>query len=195
MHLELRIVRAGAQDYDAPQRPLPDGALGTEITLREMSRLVLADSRSEEVDRFVKSDLLRDARPHDDADELRHLLDYWQNRIRWRRDARGIERIADTLTTRRLGWGDCGDKSIGLAASIAIIGHTPYFVVISQSGVLPDGSFDWQHVYVGVRHKGQHFGLDPTPENRAPGWEPKHTARFGWRIFPEAGKPRVWVIR
>jgi hypothetical protein len=194
-HLQLQIVTDGVTHSYVTQESLPDGTLGTLRTLRRMAAVVRSDTLSERVGRIVKGDILRGARPHDDEDERRHAFDFWRVSVQWRRDPKGVERIADTLTTHRLKWGDCGAKSIGLAATFAHFGHTPYFIFMAQQPLHPlTNEYDFNHVYCAIFAGGKRIAYDPTPERAVEAWEAQATARFGYRIFPEKGKPEVWRI-
>lgn len=195
MHTRLHIVLKGQEQPTVIDRPLPHGSKGSFYTLGLLAEMVRHDAQSETVDRIVKGKIVRNARPHDKDEEIDHAFTFWQRGVQWRPDPIGIERIADFETTYELLYGDCCDKSEGLATSLACLGHTPYFVVIS---LLPfdrlSGDWLFSHVYVGVRIKGTHYALDPTPEDRPEGWESPATYRVGFRIFPEPGQPQLWVL-
>jgi hypothetical protein len=195
MSLILQVVTSGRTHEYVRERTLRDGEVGTLDTLRAMSRMVLDGTRSEPVGRIVKGDIIKGARPHDDTDERDHAFRFWRDEIKWRRDPVGIERIADLQSTYHLRWGDCGAKSIGLATTFAHLGHTPYFMFMAQEPLnVFLHEYNFNHVYVAVFAAGQRIPYDPTPERARAAWEASATARYGYRIFPEAGKSDVWRI-
>lgn len=179
----IEIVRNNRCHRSVKRLPLADGVQGTLQTLQIMAEMVREDSINENVNDVVKANILKEVASHDDGAEIQALFLFWRSSIAWRRDPRGVERIADFISTARAGYGDCGDKSVGLATSLAAIGHTPYFVVLSQFPPDPvTGEYTFNHVYVGVRQRGAHYALDPTPNDDVAGWEAAGEKRF-YQIF------------
>lgn len=173
MHHVLEILESG-KSQSTRREPLQHGLKGNKKTLEVMARMVRRDVHDIGIEAFVKGTVLRDVPAHNDRAEIDACFTFARDAIRWTRDRFGVERVADTRTTlalRPLPWGDCVDKSIVLATFLGHLGHTPYFVCVTQAAPTPGTDLEFNHVYVGVRHKGSHLALDPTPQDRPSGWE------------------------
>jgi transglutaminase-like putative cysteine protease len=81
--------------------------------------------------------------------EVRCLLHFVQNNIKYRKDINGVETIQSPVQTLRLGQGDCDDKSLLLASLLESVGHPARFVAVGQI----KGSFS--HVLVETKLAGK----------------------------------------
>lgn len=97
--------------------------------------------------------------------EIKTLFEYVRDNIRYMRDVNGVETLQTPDVTVKLGYGDCDDKSILLAAMLEATGHPARFVAV---GTKP-GRF--QHVYVETLSGRRWIPLDPT-EPQPMGWKP-----------------------
>jgi hypothetical protein len=184
---QILEVIYGQRTSRSYKQPLPDGIKGNYISIGHALQMVRADAHDKGIEDFVKGHVLRNVAPHDDRAEINACFEFARDAIQWRPDAIDTERIADTRETLRVMWGDCLDKSILLASFLAQLGHTPYLVAIAQTQppiVVRGGhqfydltSPQWiglDHMYDGVRYKGQHLALDATPNEARPGQETRN---------------------
>lgn len=163
---------------------LPPGSSGTEQALRRMTEL--ADKAARNWD-FIKqvSRLVRNCPHKDQLAELRCILNFWRNSVRYQPDPLSalqgyVELVQSPQQTIARGAGDCDDYSTGIAASALALGMRPRFVVIKSNPATPD---EWSHVYAVVNAKGRWWGMDPTVAGSYVGWQPKKfLARAEWRI-------------
>lgn len=158
---------------------LPPGAAGTWRTLAWMKAAVRGEVapdysgwRDEQIRR--KAVAITGGMPgHDFDSEVRALLVFVRDHIRYRRDPINTERVQDAARTLELNSGDCDDKVVLLATLLATLGWLPRFVVQSQDGV------EFDHVYLEVldERNGAWLALDPTADGQAG----LPTAEVGWR--------------
>lgn len=173
---QLQLIRRGRSF--APQS-LPAGTAGTAYTLAWMAYLVREDSRDAALRGLVLRDIVGDVAGHDFDNEITRCFDFAQGGITYRRDPIGLERVCDLWTAMQSGEGDCGVKSVALATCLALLGHRPQFVVITQK---PE-SRSFSHVYVAVQSGDELQPLDPTPESKPLGYEPTFFSRAYFPIF------------
>ena len=165
--------------------PLPHGVHGNTRTLYEMAKIVREDAREPDLRRFVLDKILSGVRGHDYRGEIDACFRFARDRITYRRDPRGVERVADMWSTLYAladePEGDCGIKSTFLATTLALLGHKPLFIVLRTS---PRVEY-FQHVYVGVGMGGAGvvLELDPTPEDKPSGWGPQGYRKMACDIF------------
>jgi hypothetical protein len=173
----LAIPNSDKEIYRA-HIPLPQqGASGVYRTLELMAQLVRRDASSEYL-RRVAVDLVRGCPGHDDQCEIKRVFEYARDRITYRRDPTGIERISDARRTIESGVGDCDDKCIVLSSLAAVLGYPSRFVVCGFK------RHSFSHVYCEVLTRRGWLALDPTPENAAFGWEQQHAPyREVYEIF------------
>jgi len=186
----LQIFRDGKSEIRYLNVDLLDGEQGNLQTLAAMVEIVNADRLQPDLRTFVLREIIRDTPGHDDAGEVARIFAYTQQRITYRQDPFGVERVADMWSTlyalRPSGpdgvyqpEGDCGIKATFFATCCALIGHKPLFVVAKRYPT--DTAFS--HVYNAVVLKGQLQFYDPTPEGVPPGWEVTAFEKFLVPIF------------
>lgn len=184
-HLTLQIERSRPPRSTARiiRGRLRDGDGGTRATLEALVELAREDIRSAEVAHTLFRHVLRGgARRARPSTNVRTLFEFSRDRVRYRRDPPGVERVADFLTTYQLGWGDCSDKSEVLAVGLRLLGYHPYFIVMA-SRHLNENEWDYSHLYVGLGEGATRLALDPTPQNAPLGWEAPAAARRRFDIF------------
>lgn len=167
---------------------LPDGPRGTERTLQVMSAAVRGElppdhaGYLDERIRRVALSVCSAVPGHLHERELAALLAFVRDRIQYRLDPAGVERVQDPLTTLELQSGDCDDKCVLLAALLAAIGHTPRFVAQFNGA-------EFDHVYCEALLDGRWIALDPTADGRGGvqlaglDWRNPAQAEWTYRIF------------
>jgi transglutaminase-like putative cysteine protease len=117
--------------------------------------------------RFLAGDLTRHLPNKAWASEVSRLFEYVKSRVRYTEDITEIETIQTPDATLALGYGDCDDMAVLLAALLESIGKPTRFVAI---GFQPNR---YEHVFTQVRIGGKNdwVTLDPT-ENQPMGWTP-----------------------
>jgi hypothetical protein len=184
MNTVLQVWRNGRVETKPHIVPLKPGDLGTVQALDEMAAIIRADTQRPDVRRFIHGKITSRVRGHDQLGEIRACFNFARDRLVYRRDPFGVERVADfysTLEALNPGEpeGDCGIKSTILCTSLAVCGFAPYLAVIKQT---PDDC-GFKHVYVSLRWGGQEMPLDPTPLSERPGWAPRHLVKRYYEIF------------
>lgn len=153
--------------------PLADGAAGNVQALRIAAKIVEQDRQQPDLRAFVLREIVKDVAGHDFAGERTACFEFARDRIIYRRDPPGVERIADMWSTLyalnpKEPEGDCLIKCVFLATCLSLLGEKPFFIVIRQN----EKSNSFNHVYLGVTEKdGSITPLDPTPPDRQPGEE------------------------
>lgn len=180
----LQIFRDGRKDIRYLNTPLLDGEQGNMQTLDAMARIVREDRLQPDLRIFVLREIVGDLAGHDAAGEVRRIFEYARDRIVYRRDPFGVERVADIWSTLyalnpRQPEGDCGIKSLFVASCLAIVGYKPFFVLIKQD---PKAAA-FSHVYNAVLVNDRLQYLDATPEGQPLGFEAKATNKFLYPIF------------
>jgi hypothetical protein len=184
MRRALLIFRDGKKHESSLTLPLADGEQGNMQTLAAMAQIVREDRLESDLRIFVLREVVGDVRGHDHLGELRRCFEFARDRITYRRDPWGVERVADIWSTLyalnpETPEGDCGIKSMFLASCAAILGFRPSFVVIKQR---PDQRA-FNHLYVGIPIEGKMTYFDPTPQDAPIGWEVKSYSKFLYPIF------------
>jgi len=155
------------------------GDAGTYQTLALMRRLAMEGSRRVDV-REAAISIVREAGvpPHEPLGELRALYDFVRDRVRFTRDADGIEVLQGPHYTLHILAGDCDDRAILLAALAKAIGIPAEFKfrVIGANPRVP-GAFS--HVYVVAKLGGREIPMDPTYAENPIGFEHPHPSRVG----------------
>lgn len=162
--------------------PLADGEQGNEQTLKAMAQLVLEQRTQPDLRNFVLREIIGGVRGHDSLGEVTAIFQYARDRITYRKDPFGVERVADIWSTLYAlnangPEGDCGIKSGFVAACCALLGHKPFFTVIKQS----ERQTAFNHVYNMVIVDGQIRYFDATPEDKPAGWEAASEVK---KLFP-----------
>lgn len=184
----IEVFSGGSRATQYAERLL-DGERGTIQALAIAAGFVRRDRLDPGLRRFVLEHVLGDVPGHDFWGEIQKCHEWARDRITYRRDPWGVERVADMRATLRLAprggqpEGDCLVKSVWLAGALAILGNSPAFAVIKQRREHLPASVGYKHVYVAVQHEGRVVPLDPTPEDEPPGWEAPHIVRSYYPIF------------
>lgn len=110
--------------------------------VRELSRFKHAPRELAYVRRLAL-ELVQDAAPNDDVEEVRRLWEYVRDGVRYVRDVHNVDTLQSPRMTLDTLQGDCDDKSLLLASLLESIGYATRFVVSATS---PRGSYN--HVYV-----------------------------------------------
>jgi len=186
----LQIFRDG--DAGKPitlTEPLEDGEQGNMQTLAYMADIVRTDRLKADLRRLVLKNIVgEDVKGHDFSGEIERIFNFAQKQIVYRKDPVQIERVMDVWTTLfglendadYVPEGDCGIKTTFLASCLALIGHKPVFVIIKQN----KHANSFNHVYNGfIDENGEVKYLDPTPEDKPIGYEPKYYEKFIIPIF------------
>ncbi len=148
---------------------LPDGHQGTWRTLEAMRYLVRKDYRSSYVRQKTRRLLL--SMPQQGGNPVEALFLFARDRIRFREDPPGVERVADFRRTTEAGYGDCDDKVVWLATALLSLGISARFVVQSYGE-------QWDHVYLEYFDWSRFswVALDPSADGHTGIWGPP-----GWR--------------
>ncbi len=180
MHHKRIVIKDDAQHPSIETQPLEHGAEGNFRSLHILAQMVREDAADVDVREFAEK-VVSNVPGHQYHREIVACFEYARDRIIYRQDPKGVERLANTRATLRSGAGDCGDKSELLAAFLAALGHTPRFVVLSYDGK------SFQHVYVEVLDPDATpqawLALDPTNEEAHEGWQAKGLKRQPYAIF------------
>ena len=178
----LQIFRDGKTERRSLETPLLDGEQGNMQTLRAMAEIVQHDRTQKDLRTFVLREIIGDVRGHDSLGEVQKIFEFARDRITYRKDPFGVERVADIWSTMyalnpKTPEGDCGIKSVFIATCCALLGHKPFFVVIKQR----PNQEAFNHVYNAVLVDGKLTYLDATPQSQPLGWEANSLVK---KIFP-----------
>ena len=175
----LQIYRDGHSRKMPLTTNLLDGEQGNMQTLAAMADIVRHDRTQGDLRKFVLREIVKDARGHDSRTEVQRIFEYARDKITYRKDPFGVERVADLWSTLYAldNEGDCGIKSTFIATCCALLGHKPFFVVIKQR----EGQTSFNHVYNMVLVDNQPVYLDATPETAVYGWETNAVVK---KLFP-----------
>ncbi len=180
----LQIFRDGKGREKVLNQPLLDGEQGNLQTLAAMATIVREDRLQPDLRIFVLREIIGGVRGHDFNSEISKIFEFAQKRIVYRKDAFGVERVADLWSTLYAlnpnePEGDCGIKSTFIATCCALLGHKPFFVVIKQR----PNQKAFNHVYNAVILDGKLRYLDATPEDQPMGFEAANWKKFLYPIF------------
>lgn len=161
-----------------------DGEQGNLQTLAVMADVVREDRREPDLRNFILREIVGDIRGHDYAGEMDAIFRFTRDRITYRKDPFGVERVADVWSTLYAlnpnePEGDCGIKSVFMATCFAVLGHKPAFVVIKQRPEMKA----FNHVYNCVFTENGILYFDATPEDKPAGWETESFEKFIYPIF------------
>ncbi|MEO5858744.1 MAG: hypothetical protein ABIR33_07330 [Pyrinomonadaceae bacterium] len=184
MRRALQIFRDGKKETRSLTLPLLDGEQGNLQTLGAMAQIVREDRLEPDLRIFVLREIVGGVRGHDYQGEIESIFQFARDRITYRRDPWGVERVADIWSTLYAlnpnePEGDCGIKSMFFCSCAAILGFKPFFVVIKQT----PNQRAFNHVYAAILQDGEYRYFDPTPEDAPPGWEVKSYKKFLYPIF------------
>jgi transglutaminase-like putative cysteine protease len=155
-----------ATRYNYRKKQIPSGLGGTRATVREMSKLARAGMHSPEI-RQLATAIIRRTPEKNYGAEARELARWVQKNIRYTRDPVELELLTPAEKLIEIGYGDCDDMAILLAALLGAVGIRSRFRLVSTRRA---GSY--QHVYVEARTADGWLPLDATRKDRPPGWEP-----------------------
>ncbi len=144
---------------------IPDGPMGTRMTLGFMKKLANSQRTSLELQSLVDS-IVRNAPEKNFRREAELIHNYVRDRIRYQKDPPDYEAIHSPLSTLARGAGDCDDKVILECALLKAAGHECRFVAVSLE---PDY---FSHVFVQTLIGREWVSSDPT-ESQPFGWEPQ----------------------
>ena len=125
-------------------------------------------SRDDQRVRDAAATLIRGVQEKDWRGEILAIFYFVRDRIRYQLDPYDTELLQSGFVTLRLGYGDCDDKCILLAAMLESVGHPCQFAAIGFE--LQEG---YSHVVTEVSGAGETpwITLDAT-EKKPPGWYP-----------------------
>lgn len=114
------------------------------------------------------------------ADEAKAIGEYVQKKVRYVKDATGIEQLHDPLTIvdqieRGIARADCDDMALLIATMLLSIGHRPKFRAVRYRGF----SGPYNHIYVVDYAKNERHGpfrvvLDAIVKDQTIGYEVPH---------------------
>src|SRR5277367_438602 len=162
--------------------PLKPGHEGTVATLHHMARFVVRAAGDPGIRRQAEF-IIRDCPGHDFQSEVCALFEWVRDKITYRKDPTGIERVSGPEGTLRYRVGDCDDKVVLLSSLLAVMGHEPRFAVISYGGR------NWNHVYVEARVNGKWLALDPTEPRFEAGDEAAYARKMVYNLWPQPKSP------
>lgn len=150
-------------------------------TLDAMAEIVREDRTDRVLRSYVLNEIVGDVRGHDSLGEVTRIFEYARDRITYRRDPFGVERVIDPWSVVHMDKpeGDCGVKSLFIASCCAVLGYKPYFVVIKQT----PNQTAFNHVYNLVLVGGAMQYLDATPEDAKPGEQARSVVKKIYPIF------------
>jgi hypothetical protein len=99
--------------------------------------------------------------------EVRTILNWVKQNIRYTKDPYGVELVQDPWTTINRSRGDCDDMSILISAMGEVLGNPSHFVTVSTRPDREPG-----HVYSELNVKGRWLALDATVPGSSVGWKP-----------------------
>jgi hypothetical protein len=184
MKRELQVFRDGKERKRYLTIPLHEGEQGNLQTLAVMAQIVREDRREPDLRNFILREIVGDVRGHDFGGEMNRIFEFTRDRITYRKDPFGVERVADVWSTLYAlnpnePEGDCGIKSVFMATCFAALGHKPVFVVVKQRPEMKA----FNHVYNGVVTDNGIMPFDATPEDKPAGWETESFEKFYYPIF------------
>ena len=149
---------------------IPTGWRGTQKTVEHVQALIRAGAKDFYVRQKAIDILLeKHVKPKDYLAEIKALLEWVQQHIRYTKDTYQVEVLHSARRMLELRAGDCDDMTILLGAMVEAIGH-PVQLVLSGPDPLRQDLFT--HIYLEVFHKGRWIPLDATMPYPM-GWAPK----------------------
>ena len=149
---------------------IPTGWRGTQKTVEHVQALIRAGAKDFYVRQKAIDILLeKHVKPKDYLAEIKALLEWVQQHIRYTKDTYQVEVLHSARRMLELRAGDCDDMTILLGAMLEAIGH-PVRLVLSGQDPLRQDLFT--HIYLEVFHKGRWIPLDATMPYPM-GWAPK----------------------
>jgi transglutaminase-like putative cysteine protease len=143
---------------------ISNGANGTRQTLKLMASLARGQSTSQVI-RELALAIVGTVAERDEFGEVKAILCFVQNRIRYVRDILNVETLQPPTDTLRLGQGDCDDKSILFASLVNAVGYPVKFIAMGET------ASHFSHVFCAVLIKGKWVGAEtifPWPLGKIP---------------------------
>jgi hypothetical protein len=184
--LLLEIIRDGRRHPGVELSGIGDDVQGNVMALEAMARIVREDVAQPDLRVFVMREVVAAVPGHRYRDELQAAFEFTRDKIRYRRDPVGVERVVDLWSTMyalnpEQPEGDCGVKSVFLATCFGLLGQVPFFLVMTQDA----SEQAYSHVYVGTIFEGEFKPFDPTPEDMPSGKQAPAFKRMVYPIFSE----------
>jgi transglutaminase-like putative cysteine protease len=179
----LRIFRDGRKHERELRQQLPPGAQGNLETLAVMKKIVLEDSKENDLRAYVMREIIgldKQTLP----EQVNAAFYYCRDKIIYEQEKEGFETVADLWSCIYAlnplhASGDCVLKSVALATCLSYLNLKPKFVAIQQ---IPDVTF-FNHVFVIVEINGVSVVLDPTPPQFRVGDELQSFSQLYYQIF------------
>lgn len=163
------------------QLKMVKGAAGVGMTAGAMLDYIRKDAADNSVRRLAVAHLAQAGiLGHSFLAEIKSLFELVRDRIIYRRDPVGVERVQDTLRTFQYGAGDCDDKAVALASLLAAVGHKSRLVFGAANAQASPS-----HVWLQVKHKGEWLDLDPSNEKAEIGWSTALPYKYLINIFED----------
>lgn len=148
---------------------IPAGWEGTQQTVEHVQALIREGAKDFYVrQKAIDIVLEKHVKPKDYLAEIKALLEWVQQHIRYTKDTYQVEVLHSARRMLELRAGDCDDMTILLGAMLEAIGH-PVRLVLSGQDPLKQDLFT--HIYLEVFHKGRWIPLDATMPYPM-GWAP-----------------------
>lgn len=160
---------------------LPPGAKGNYKTVKVMKE-VARERAGHPLVRKLALNILNhyNTDSHQYLDESKAIGEYVQKKVRYVKDAQGVEQLHDPVMMidqirRGIARADCDDMALLIASLLLAIGHTPKFRVVRYNGT--SGAFN--HIYVvdyakNGGEKPKRIVLDAIVKNKPIGFEVPH---------------------
>lgn len=156
----------------------PPGCIGNLKTVEMMKRVARQRSGHPKIRKLALNILnFYNTKSHYFADEAKAIGRYVQEKVKYVKDANGIEQVHDPLTIidqieRGIARGDCDDMALLIATLLLSIGHGPKFRTVRYK----DTKGPYNHIYVVDYAKNGENGpyrivLDAIVKNRPIGFE------------------------
>lgn len=145
---------------------IPDGRAGTLVTLRVMGQFINHGKKSMEIRDLAVKIVGGNGNKKDWLEQVKALQAFVKEKIRYVKDINGVETVQTPSATLRLGYGDCDDKSVLIAALLESIGHPTRLVAIGKT------EDNFIHVYPETRIGTKWLSVETT-ESVPVGWKPE----------------------
>jgi len=132
--------------------------------MKTMKSLINQGKKNPRV-RLLAGDIVRYLSPKDWINEARSIQRWVRDNIRYTKDIVGVETLHSAEKVLELGYGDCDDKTILVAAMLESIGHPTKLKAVGFS------KKSLSHIYPLVKIKNK--------------WIPVETTEKGWELGKE----------
>jgi hypothetical protein len=182
--LNNKVIRTRRKPATWVQK-LPAGPAGILVTLRLMADWCLRDRTNQSLRDFAHNSLFRSIPGHAFDEEVKALFEFVRDKITYRKDPVGVERVQDAARTLEIKTGDCDDKVTLLVSLLLVCGYRARFAVCGRK------QGRWSHVYCEVFRSDGWISLDPTNEFAEVGWELDVPHKAIYTLMPHTGKLNV----